>query len=396
MTRTVTEVPLLDLTRIDAELRDELEDAFARVLGSGRFILGPEVSAFESECAAYCGVEHAVGVSSGTDALLVALMALDVGPGDEVICPAYTFFATAGSVWRLGATPVFADCLPGSFNIDPGDIEHRITKNTRAIIPVHLFGQCAEMDPILEIARRRGLHVIEDAAQAIGAEYRGRRAGSMGDLGCFSFFPTKNLPACGDGGLVTANDGELAERVRVLRVHGSRPKYHHGLVGGNFRLDEVQAALLRVRLRRLDAATAARQRNAELYTRLFCEAQLAAAPASAGASAPAAAEAPPGARLALPARCEGRHIYNQFVVRVHGEGQRDLLREHLAARKVGTEIYYPIPLHLQKCFEPLYGAEGDLPESERAAKETLALPIFPDLSEEEIAYVVGQVAEFFA
>jgi len=393
---TITEVPLLDLTRIDAELAAELQEAFTRVLRSGRYIMGPEVDRLESECSEYCGSKHALGVSSGTDALILALMALGVGPGDEVICPSFTFFATAGSVWRLGATPVFADSLPASFNIDPSDIEWRITENTKAIIPVHLFGQCADMGPILALAEEHGLAVVEDAAQAIGSEYRGRRAGSMGTIGCFSFFPSKNLGAFGDGGLVTTNDAVLAETMAVLRVHGGKPKYHHAVVGGNFRLDALHAALVRVKLRRLDDATAKRQRNAALYVRLLTESGVASVCPTDAEIAAGTAEIPGSTRLTLPCECQSRHIYNQLVVRVHGLGRRDQLRDYLTEHRVGTEIYYPVPLHLQKCFASLGGAEGDLPVAEKAAKETLALPIFPELTDEEISFVCEQIVEFYA
>jgi len=343
----VREVPLLDLKRLDPELEDELQDAFTRVLKSGYFILGPEVEALEEECASYCEAEHAIGVSSGTDALLVALMALGIGAGDEVICPSFTFFATAGCISRTGARPVFVDALESSFNCDPEDIERKITSRTRAIIPVHLYGRCADMAEILDIAERHDIAVIEDAAQAIGAEYEDRRAGSMGRIGCFSFFPTKNLGACGDGGLVTCQDAELADKIRVLRVHGSAPKYHHGVIGGNFRLDALQAALIRPRLRRLDDSSLRRARHAAAYNRLFEEAGF-----TGGTSPP----------LRLPETPPGRHIYNQYTLRCSDPDSRDALREFLAANKIATEIYYPIPLHLQKCFSSLNGRKGDFPE----------------------------------
>ncbi|MCS5628610.1 MAG: DegT/DnrJ/EryC1/StrS family aminotransferase [Planctomycetota bacterium] len=374
------EVPLLDLKRLDPELEDELQDAFTRVLKSGYFILGPEVEALEEECASYCEAEHAIGVSSGTDALLVALMALGIGAGDEVICPSFTFFATAGCISRTGARPVFVDALESSFNCDPEDIERKITSRTRAIIPVHLYGRCADMAEILDIAERHDIAVIEDAAQAIGAEYEDRRAGSMGRIGCFSFFPTKNLGACGDGGLVTCQDAELADKIRVLRVHGSAPKYHHGVIGGNFRLDALQAALIRPRLRRLDDSSLRRARHAAAYNRLFEEAGF-----TGGTSPP----------LRLPETPPGRHIYNQYTLRCSDPDSRDALREFLAANKIATEIYYPIPLHLQKCFSSLNGRKGDFPISEKLAGEVLSIPIFAELEEEEISHVADRIAAFF-
>jgi len=376
----VREVPLLDLKRLDPELEDELQDAFTRVLKSGYFILGPEVEALEEECASYCEAEHAIGVSSGTDALLVALMALGIGAGDEVICPSFTFFATAGCISRTGARPVFVDALESSFNCDPEDIERKITSRTRAIIPVHLYGRCADMAEILDIAERHDIAVIEDAAQAIGAEYEDRRAGSMGRIGCFSFFPTKNLGACGDGGLVTCQDAELADKIRVLRVHGSAPKYHHGVIGGNFRLDALQAALIRPRLRRLDDSSLRRARHAAAYNRLFEEAGF-----TGGTSPP----------LRLPETPPGRHIYNQYTLRCSDPDSRDALREFLAANKIATEIYYPIPLHLQKCFSSLNGRKGDFPISEKLAGEVLSIPIFAELEEEEISHVADRIAAFF-
>lgn len=385
----VKQVPLLDLKRFDADYEKEVLETFERVFRSGYFILGPEVQALEEECAGYVGASHGVGVSSGTDALLIALMALGVGPGDEVICPTYTFFATAGSIWRSGARPVFVDNEPdgSTHNCDPEDVARKITDRTKAIIPVHLFGQCAEMGPILEVAGKRGIPVVEDAAQAIGSRYGEKGAGAIGSMGCFSFFPSKNLGAMGDGGLVTTDDDELADRLRVLRVHGSRPKYHHHVVGGNFRLDALQAALIRVKLRRLDAATEGRQRNADLYRRLLTGSGVAVADDSAES----------GQRpVSLPVERQTRHIYNQFVIRVHGAGQRDRLREHLKDNGVGTEVYYPVPMHLQQCFHELGHGEGDFPVAEAASRETLALPIFPELTEDEISYVADQIASFFS
>ena len=367
-------VPLLDLKAQYRPLRDEIREAIDRVLESQHFILGPEVTALEEEIAAYSQCDYGIGVSSGTDALLVALMALEIKPGDEVITTPYSFFATAGSIARLGATPVFVDIDPQTYNIDPAKIEAKITPRTRAIIPVHLYGQMAEMDSIMEIARRHNLAVIEDAAQAIGAEYRGRRAGSIGDLGCFSFFPSKNLGGVGDGGMVVTNDAALAERVRILRAHGSSPKYYHKFIGGNFRLDALQAAVLRVKLQYLDEWTAARQRNAAAYRRLF-----------AGHSGES--------QIRLPAdSVDGRHIYNQFVIRVP---RRDDLLAFLKSRQIGSAIYYPLPLHLQECFAPLGYRPGDFPVSEAAARETLALPIYPELTETMLEQVAAAVVAFY-
>ncbi|HVT05057.1 MAG TPA: DegT/DnrJ/EryC1/StrS family aminotransferase [Thermoanaerobaculia bacterium] len=360
-------VPLLDLKAQYEPIRDEIRAAVDRVLDSQQFILGPEVEALEREVAEYSQCLDAVGVSSGTDAILVALMALGIGPGDEVIIPSYTFFATAGCVSRLGAVPVFVDIEPDSFNVDVSAIEAAINDRTRAIMPVHLFGQMAEMDAILDLGRHHGTPVIEDAAQAIGSEYKGRRAGSLGSIGCFSFFPSKNLGGIGDGGMVTTNDPALAERMRLLRGHGAKPKYHHRVVGANFRLDAIQAAVLRVKLKYLDEWTEARQRNAAAYRRFFVEGD---------------AES-----ITLPLELpERRHIYNQFVIRVP---RRDEVLKAVQAAGVGTEIYYPVPLHQQECFADL--GEKSLPESERAASETMALPIYPELTEEMIEAVAGAV-----
>jgi dTDP-4-amino-4,6-dideoxygalactose transaminase len=378
-------VPLLDLKAQFATIEHEVRAAIDRVLQSQHFILGPEVEALEKEVAAYCQCQFGIGVSSGTDALLASLMAIDVKPGDEVITTPYTFFATVGSISRLGARPIFVDIDPLTCNIDPAGVEAAITERTRAIIPVHLFGQAADMDPIMEIASRRGLCVIEDAAQAIGTEYKGRRVGSIGHLGCFSFFPSKNLGCLGDGGMVTTNDPGLAERTRLLRGHGSKPKYYHKLVGGNFRLDALQAAVLREKLKFLDQWTEGRRRNADTYRRLFSQGLPA-------LGAPAAVDA--AKRVALPIdRGFGRHIYNQFVIRCV---RRDELMAHLKANRIGTEIYYPLPLHLQECFAGLGYSAGDFPEAESAAKETLALPIYPELTNEAQDYVVKTIAAFCA
>ena len=377
----VDNVPLLDLTRSDPELLDAMRAAFDRVLVSGRYIMGPEIDGLEAECAEAIGVKHAIGVSSGTDALICALMSRCIGPGDEVICPTYTFFATAGSIWRVGAKPVFVDIDPVTYNLDPAAIEAKVNHKTRAIMPVHLFGQCAEMKPILEIAAKHGLDVIEDAAQAISAKYDdGRQAGSMGQFGCFSFFPSKNLGCLGDGGLVTSNDDDAAEIARRMRVHGGKPKYHHHLVGGNFRLDPLQATMLRLKLPRLAAATDARRRNAAHYEKRLREAGVAASetvPTHAG-------------EVGLPVAVRD-HIYNQFTLR---STERDALRAWLGERRIGTEIYYPVPMHQQECFKTLEYKAGDFPHSECAAVQTLALPIFPELTEAELDYVADAIIAF--
>ena len=387
---TITErvaVPLLDLKAQYAGIREEIHDAMDRVLESQHFILGPEVVALEQEIAAYSGCKYGVGMSSGSDALLAALMALDLQPGDEVITTPYTFFATAGAISRLGGRPVFVDIDPATFNMAPELLEAAVTPRTRAIIPIHLFGQMAEMDPIMEIAGRHELPVIEDAAQAIGAEYQGRRAGSIGAMACFSFFPSKNLGAFGDAGMVTTNDPELADRLKLVRGHGAKPKYYHQVVGGNFRLDALQAAVLRVKLAHLESWTAGRQRNAQAYRTLFAEAGLA---LPAGAPAAELAEA---RGVVLPPEAPGsRHIYNQFVIR---SGQRDALQQRLKERQIGTEVYYPVSLHEQACFADLGYTTGAFPESERAAAETLALPIYPELTPEMMETVVETIAAFY-
>ena len=369
-------VPLLDLKAQYATIRDEVRDAIDRVIESQYFILGPEVEALEREIAAYSQCAYGIGVSSGTDALLVALMAIGIQPGDEVITTAYTFFATAGSIARLGAKAVFVDIDAESYNLRPDQIEPLITERTRAIIPVHLYGQMADMAPVMEVARRHNLYVIEDAAQAIGAEYHGARAGSIGHLGCFSFFPSKNLGGFGDGGMVVANDEALAKRVRLLRGHGAQPKYYHKEVGGNFRLDAIQAAVLRVKLRYLDQWTEGRQHNVALYHELFAETDL----LESGA-------------VKLPKDVGyGRHIYNQFVIRV---AKRDALMAHLKNAKIGTEVYYPLSMHQQECFADLGYQNGDFPQSEAAAQETLALPIYPELSVDQLRVVVQTIQEFY-
>jgi len=363
-------VPLLDLAAQNDPLRPAIDAALKAVIDSGRFILGPEVGALEEACASYCGAPHALGVSSGTDALVLALMGLDVGPGDEVITTPFTFFATGGAIARVGATPVFVDIDPDTFNLDPAAVAAAITPRTRAIMPVHLFGQCADMDPLLALAERHGLAIVEDAAQAIGAEHQGRRAGSMGAVGCFSFFPSKNLGGFGDGGLVSVTDQALFDKLKKLRNHGAAPKYYHALIGGNFRLDTLQAAVVGVKLPHLDGWTAARQANAAWYKAALAEDEAA-------------------GRLRLPVEAPGRrHIWNQFTIRIPG-GRRDAVKAALDAHGVGCEIYYPLPLHRQACFAHLGYAEGSLPQAEAAAREVLSIPIYPELSEAQRAAVVA-------
>lgn len=339
------------------------------------FILGPEVGKLEERIARYCHTKYAVGVSSGTDALLISLMAAGIGPGDEVVTSPYTFFATVGSIARVGATPVFVDIKEDTYNMDPQAIRDKITKHTKAIIPVHLYGQCCDMDPILELAHAHDIMIIEDAAQAIGAEYKGRRAGSMGDMGCFSFFPSKNLGAFGDGGMVTTSSDVLYEKLKILRVHGSHPKYYHKVVGGNFRLDTLQAAIVLVKLPYLEEWISARQANARHYRELFSQQGLT-------------------GFIRLPAEKDGRHIYNQFVIAV--QGRRDELRRFLNEAGIGTEIYYPVPMHLQACFEYLKAEKGDFPKAEAAARQSLALPIYAELTDEQQAYVVQQIRAFYS
>ncbi len=376
-------VPLLDLKAHHEPLQQEILDAVEQVFKSQAFILGPEIAKLEEQVAAYCQTKYGIGVTSGTDALLIALMALGVGPGDEVITSPYSFFATAGVVARLGAKPVLVDIDPKTFNIDPSKISHAITPKSKAIIPVHLYGQCADMGPIMELAKRHNLGVIEDAAQAIGSEYRdGRRACSMGTIGCLSFFPSKNLGCLGDGGMVVTNDPDLAERIRILRVHGSQPKYYHKLIGGNFRLDTIQAAVLNVKLKYLDGWTKRRQENAARYETSFQQSGLV-----------------QKGKVRLPEpvyRDSGithYHIYNQFVLRVE---MRDDLIAHLKQKGIGAEIYYPVPFHLQECFRYLGHKAGDFPESERAANETIAIPIYPELTMAQQTEVVEAIASFYA
>ncbi len=364
-------VPLLDLQGQYLPLREELLAAITRVCDSQRFIGGPEVEAFEREVAEYLGVSHAVGLSSGTDAILVALMAIGIRPGDEVIVPTFSFFATAGCVTRAGGVPRLVDIDPVTYNIDPAAAAATITSRTKAIIPVHLYGQCADMDPILELANRCGLTVIEDAAQAIGSTYKERHAGAMGLAGCFSFFPSKNLGAFGDAGLLTTNDEALAREVRLLRNHGAEPKYFHKRIGANFRLDALQAAVLRVKLPHLDRWSAMRVANATRYDELFKASRIA-------------------DQITLPARAADRnHIFNQYVIRVL---QRDAVRARLESMSIGTEIYYPLPFHLQECFAPLGYRRGDFPAAEAAANETLALPIYGELTADQQREVVAAIA----
>ena len=373
-------VPLLDLKAQYNSIREEILKVTQEVYESQYFILGPRVEALEKEISDYCSSKYATGVTSGTDALLISLIAADIGDEDIVITTPYTFFATAGSIARTGAVPVFVDIDPDTYNISTDGIENNVNAMTddqrsrlKAIMPVHLYGQCADMDPILKIAKKHDLVVIEDAAQAIGAEYKGKRAGSIGDFGCFSFFPSKNLGAFGDGGIVTTNSDELYEKLKILRVHGSYPKYYHKIIGGNFRLDALQAAIVSVKLKHLDGWTAARQGNANRYRELFTSAGL--------------------DNIKLPVESQGRHIYNQFVISV--PKKRDDLRLFLQEAEIGTEVYYPVTMHLQDCFSYLSYKKGDFPISEHAASHTLALPIYPELTEDQQAYVVDKIKEFY-
>jgi len=375
-TPAVTRVPLLDLGRQHAPLQGQFAEALAKVCQSGWFCLGPEVKQLEETVARYSHAAHAVGCGSGSDALLLALMALDIGPGDEVVLPSFTFFATASAVTRLGAKPVFVDIDPVTFNLDPASVQSLVTAQTKAIIPVHLFGQCAEMDVIAQIAEAAGAAVVEDAAQAIGAEFDGRRAGSIGQIGCFSFYPTKNLGGAGDAGMVTANDDELAHKLALLRVHGMEPRYYHSMVGVNSRMDAFQAAILNIKMEHLDRWTAMRRENAERYTAMFVETGL-------------------NQFMVLPQELpHRRHVWNQYVVRVP-DGRRDDLRSFLNEANIGAEIYYPMGLHEQECFRYLGYGRGDLPETDRATGEVLALPIFPELTEREQVAVVKRIAQFY-
>lgn len=383
-------VPLLDLKAQYKTIKSDIDAALIRMAESQSLILGPEVELLEKNLNEYLQCEYSVGVSSGTDALLIALMAIDIKPGDEVILPTYSFFATAGVVSRLNAKPVFAESDPVTFNIDPASIRKLFTKNTKAIVPVHLYGQSAEMDEIMKLADEYNIKVIEDAAQAIGTQYKdGRRLGNIGHIGCFSFYPSKNLGCFGDGGLVTTNDEELAARLKILRVHGGKPKYYHKIIGGNFRLDAIQAAVLNVKLPHLDSWTKGRQKNASLYTKFFIEHGL--------AEETGRLEYDENNKVLLPKAVYGDkglshdHIYNQYVIRVKG---RDDLRKHLTENEIGTEIYYPVPFHLQECFAYLGYKKGDFPVSEWCADDSIAVPIYPELSEEQIKFTVQTIADY--
>ncbi|MCC7473823.1 MAG: DegT/DnrJ/EryC1/StrS family aminotransferase [Pirellulales bacterium] len=371
-------VPMLDVNRENTRLADELNAAMAEVARSGAFVHGPACHRFEAEMAKYCGAEHAIGCASGSDAILLVLMALGIGPGDEVIVPSFTFFATASAVWRLGAKPVFADIVPDTFNLDPAQVVAKITSATKAIMPVHLFGQCANMGDLRQVSlAARGIPIIEDSCQAIGAEFRGVRTGAMGTAACFSFYPTKNLGGFGDGGLITTNDPELAAKLRVLRDHGQQPRYYHHFVGINSRLDALQAAVLSVKLAHLDDWADARQRHAQRYHDEFARRGL-----SADIVAPTAAK-----------NC--RHVWNQYTVRVKN-GRRDALQKFLADRKIGSAIYYPVPLHLQECFAALGYEQGQLPKTEQACREVLSLPVYPELTADEQSTVIEAITEFCA
>ncbi len=392
-------VPLLDLKTQYAAIKTEIQAAINRVCDSQYFIMGPDVAALEEELAAYCQTQFALGVSSGTDALLLALMAIDLKPGDEVITTPYTFFATAGCIARLGAKAIFVDIDMQTYNIDPRKIEEKITAKTKAIMPVHLFGQCADMTPIMEIAQRHNLYVIEDAAQAIGAEYKGKRAGSIGDIGCFSFFPSKNLGAFGDGGAVTTNNPDLAKMMKILRVHGAQPKYYHQYIGGNFRLDALQAAIVRVKLKYLDEWTAGRQANAVHYNQLFAKTGLIETKNNSDLHLILPFESDQSGQYSLRTQTDQnpfanhRHIYNQYVLRVMNK--RDELRAFLTERGIGNEIYYPVPLHLQKCFAEWGYQAGEFFHSETAANQTLAIPIYPELTANHRETVVNAIVKFY-
>ena len=392
-------VPLLDVNAQNFPLESELQAAFTRVLQSGRFIMGPEIGIFERDIATMVDAKHGISVSSGTDALLLALMALDIGPGDEVICPAFTFFATAGAVSRVGAQPVFADICPVCFNLDIADAERKITSKTKAIIPVHLFGQSADMDPILDLAKAHGLFIIEDAAQAIGSRYHGRACGSMGDFGCYSFFPSKNLGGFGDGGMLVANDDALAERARILRVHGSQPKYYHHHIGANFRMDTLQAALLQVKLPHYADYTQQRQANAKAYIEALSvlPGVVQADPSHCKCAATqSAALAEQNARVVLPVAYDhNEHIWNQFTLRVLGEGKRDALRDSLASKSVGCEIYYPLTLDQQPCFANLPpSSRQGCDVSHQMAAEVISLPIYGEMTADQRSEVIAAISEW--
>jgi dTDP-4-amino-4,6-dideoxygalactose transaminase len=362
------QVPLLDLKRQYKSIKKELDQAVLSVMAHTKFIMGPEVAIFEKEAAEYCGSKYSIGVSSGTDALLLALRACKISPGDEVITPSFTFFSTAGTISRLGATPVFVDIDSDTYNINPEQIEKKITPQTKVIMPVHLYGQCADMDPIIQIAKKHNLKVVEDAAQAIGSKYKGKKAGTIGDFGCFSFFPSKNLGAAGDGGLVTTDDPDMAEFIRILRFHGAKPKYFHSFIGYNSRLDTLQAAILSVKLKYLDGWTAKRREHAAVYNSAF-----------------------KGMDIITPKEENfNYHIYNQYTIAVK---KRDSLSAVLKENQIGHEIYYPVPLHLQECYKSLGYKNGDLPVTERKAKDVISLPIYPELTAEEQNFVIETVKQ---
>lgn len=413
-TRNRKMIPLLDLNAQNLPLADELRNAFDRVLQSGRFILGPEVDQFEQAVAGMAGAAHGIGVSSGTDAILLALMALEIGPGDEVLCPSFTFFATAGCIARCGATPVFVDSCPLCFNMNVSDAAAKVTDRTKAVMPVHLFGQAADMDGVMALATQHGLAVIEDAAQSLGAGYRGRKVGGIATFGTFSFFPSKNLGGFGDGGLLVTSDDRLAERATILRTHGAQPKYYHRYIGGNFRMDPLQAALLTVKLPHYTGYTEQRQANAEYYTDhlsrldgvavaevsgcVRCQAKSGSANGcAADGSADAANRGPDSRRILLPAALPGHdHIWNQYTLRVFGEGRRDALKQHLTDHKIGSEIYYPVPMHQQECFRgfvpPDRGAA--CPVAEQLASECLSIPIYPELTDSQKDEVIAAIREW--
>lgn len=391
-------VPLLDLKPQYHALKSKLDEAILRVAESQYFILGPEVQKMEEEFCDYLKCKHAIGVSSGTDALLLALMAIDLKPGDEVIVPTYSFFATAGVVSRLNAVPVLTDIDPVTFNIDPAEVKKKITKKTKAIIPVHLYGQSADMEPLMSIAKEHNLKIIEDAAQAIGTQYKdGKFVGTIGDIGCFSFFPSKNLGCYGDGGLVTTDDDDLAFKLKIKRVHGGEPKYYHKVIGGNFRLDAIQAAVLRVKLPHLDKWSEQRRKNAETYNKFFIESGLAEETGKIKFDNKNKVLIPKAiykSEIRNPkSEIRNYHIYNQYIIRVE---KRDELRKFLSDKDIGTEIYYPVPFHLQECFADLKYKKGDFPLSEQAGDTSIALPIYPELSPEQQKFVVEKIKEFIS
>lgn len=367
-------IPLLDLCKQYESIKDEIEPALLEICRTQTFVLGPRVAQFEKEIADYCHSRYALGVSSGTDAMLIALMALEIGPGDEVITTPFTFFATAGCVARVGAKPVFVDVDPATFNIDPAAIEAKITPQTKAILPVHLYGQCADMKAIMEIARRRKIAVIEDACQAIGADCVSGRAGSIGEFGCYSFYPSKNLSAFGDAGLLTTNDEQMYRKAKLIRTHGEEPRYYHHLIGGNFRLDAIQAAVLSLKLPHLEKWQKARIRNAQIYGEMFKKSGIA------------------GTNMIVPAATQTRHVFNQYTIRAD---KRDELMAFLQSNEIGCGIYYPVPLHLQECFAYLGGKAGDLPHAEEVARTVLSLPVYPELTEEQIRTVARTVIAFY-